>query len=60
MLENPRLLRPGMNGILSKSQLAGTERIFGMRKHASRPETLGFSPGSGSLKWILWKISKKY
>jgi hypothetical protein len=49
-----------MNGILSKSQLAGTERIFGMRKHASRPETLGFSPGSGSLKWILWKISKKY
>jgi len=48
MLENPRLLSPGMNGILSKSQLAGTERIFGMRKHASRPETLGFSPGSGS------------
>ena len=57
MLENPRLLRPGMNGILSKSQLAGTERTFGMRQHASGPETLGFSPGSGSFpKKVFMKV----
>jgi len=48
MPENSRVLNLGVNGILLKSQLAGTERIFGMLQHASRPETLGFSPGSGS------------
>jgi len=47
MPENPRVSNLGMNGILSKSQLAGAERIFGMSQHASGPETLGFSPGSG-------------
>jgi len=45
MPENPRLLSVWMNGILSKSQLAGAERIFSMRKHASRPETWALAQG---------------
>jgi hypothetical protein len=45
MPENPSVSNLGMNGILSKSQLAGTERIFGMRQHASGPETLALAEG---------------
>ena len=59
MPENPRVLNLGMNGILSKSQLAGTEEIFGMRQHARSPETLGFSPGSGSFDLNYLSIPNK-
>jgi len=46
MPENPRLLNLGMNGIISKPQQAGAE-AFGHASACQRPETLGFSPGSG-------------
>jgi hypothetical protein len=45
MPENPSVSNLGMNGVLSKSQLAGTERILGMRQHASGLETLALVKG---------------